>query len=351
MSFHSPIYLYLLLLIPVIIAVYFYSNYRRKSRIRRYGDAELLKSLMPSIAPVRSAVTFWLSLLAFALLVVALARPRYGTHKETVVTKGVEVVVALDVSNSMLAQDIYPNRLEKAKKLIMRMMSKIKGNKVSLIVFAGDAFIQLPATEDYVSANMIVNEIQTGLIKNQGTNVAAAIDLAMNSFSDNEKIGKAIVVITDGENHEEGAVEAAQAAAEKGVKLYVLGVGTTDGGRIPYVEDEIFGKYRKQNSGDKFLRDSKGENVITKLNETAAKEIAAAGNGSYIRVDDSSAAQDYIESELGKLAQDEVKSEVFTKFNEQFDIIGLMAFMLLIIDVVAIAIIDYVYYRKKSAGR
>ena len=129
MSFHSPIYLYLLLLIPVIIAVYFYSNYRRKSRIRRYGDAELLKSLMPSIAPVRSAVTFWLSLLAFALLVVALARPRYGTHKETVVTKGVEVVVALDVSNSMLAQDIYPNRLEKAKKLIMRMMSKIKGNK------------------------------------------------------------------------------------------------------------------------------------------------------------------------------------------------------------------------------
>lgn len=351
MSFHSPIYLYLLLLIPVIIAVYFYSNYRRKSRIRRYGDAELLKSLMPSIAPVRSAVTFWLSLLAFALLVVALARPRYGTHKETVVTKGVEVVVALDVSNSMLAQDIYPNRLEKAKKLIMRMMSKIKGNKVSLIVFAGDAFIQLPATEDYVSANMIVNEIQTGLIKNQGTNVAAAIDLAMNSFSDNEKIGKAIVVITDGENHEEGAVEAAQAAAEKGVKLYVLGVGTTDGGRIPYVEDEIFGKYRKQNSGDKFLRDSKGINVITKLNETAAKEIAAAGNGSYIRVDDSSAAQDYIESELGKLAQDEVKSEVFTKFNEQFDIIGLMAFMLLIIDVVAIAIIDYVYYRKKSAGR
>lgn len=351
MSFHSPIYLYLLLLIPVIIAVYFYSNYRRKSRIRRYGDAELLKSLMPSIAPVRSAVTFWLSLLAFALLVVALARPRYGTHKETVVTKGVEVVVALDVSNSMLAQDIYPNRLEKAKKLIMRMMSKIKGNKVSLIVFAGDAFIQLPATEDYVSANMIVNEIQTGLIKNQGTNVAAAIDLAMNSFSDNEKIGKAIVVITDGENHEEGAVEAAQAAAEKGVKLYVLGVGTTDGGRIPYVEDEIFGKYRKQNSGDKFLRDSKGENVITKLNETAAKEIAAAGNGSYIRVDDSSAAQDYIESELGKLAQDEVKSEVFTKFNEQFDIIGLMAFMLLIIDVVAIAIIDYVYYRKKSAAR
>lgn len=351
MSFHSPIYLYLLLLIPVIIAVYFYSNYRRKSRIRRYGDAELLKSLMPSIAPVRSAVTFWLSLLAFALLVVALARPRYGTHKETVVTKGVEVVVALDVSNSMLAQDIYPNRLEKAKKLIMRMMSKIKGNKVSLIVFAGDAFIQLPATEDYVSANMIVNEIQTGLIKNQGTNVAAAIDLAMNSFSDNEKIGKAIVVITDGENHEEGAVEAAQAAAEKGVKLYVLGVGTTDGGRIPYVEDEIFGKYRKQNSGDKFLRDSKGINVITKLNETAAKEIAAAGNGSYIRVDDSSAAQDYIESELGKLAQDEVKSEVFTKFNEQFDIIALMAFMLLIIDVVAIAIIDYVYYRKKSAAR
>ena len=268
-------------------------------------------------------------------MVFVLARPRYGTKKETIVSKGVEVIVALDISNSMMAEDITPNRLEKAKRLISRMIAQTKGNKFSLIVFAGDAFVQLPITTDHVSANMFLNQVTPALIKRQGTNVGDAIDLACRSFSDNEKIGKAIVLITDGENHEGGAEEAARRAAEQGIKVYVMGIGTTKGGRIPT------GK-----AGD-FLRDREGNIVVTKLNEPMAQSIAAAGNGTYIRVDNTNSAQELIEGELEKLTKDDVKSEVYTKFREQFVPIAILVLILLMADSVAIAIIDYVSRPEK----
>lgn len=335
MIFKDPILLFLLLAIPVLVAIYFYSNYRRKKNIELYGDKELMKALLPRTATVRSRITFWLLLAAFALMVFVLARPRYGTKKETIVSKGVEVIVALDISNSMMAEDITPNRLEKAKRLISRMIAQTKGNKFSLIVFAGDAFVQLPITTDHVSANMFLNQVTPALIKRQGTNVGDAIDLACRSFSDNEKIGKAIVLITDGENHEGGAEEAARRAAEQGIKVYVMGIGTTKGGRIPT------GK-----AGD-FLRDREGNIVVTKLNEPMAQSIAAAGNGTYIRVDNTNSAQELIEGELEKLTKDDVKSEVYTKFREQFVPIALMVLILLMADSVAIAIIDYVSRPEK----
>lgn len=335
MIFKDPILLFLLLAIPVLVAIYFYSNYRRKKNIELYGDKELMKALLPRTATVRSRITFWLLLAAFALMVFVLARPRYGTKKETIVSKGVEVIVALDISNSMMAEDITPNRLEKAKRLISRMIAQTKGHKFSLIVFAGDAFVQLPITTDHVSANMFLNQITPALIKRQGTNVGDAIDLACRSFSDNEKIGKAIVLITDGENHEGGAEEAARRAAEQGIKVYVMGIGTTKGGRIPT------GK-----AGD-FLRDREGNIVVTKLNEPMAQSIAAAGNGTYIRVDNTNSAQELIEGELKKLTKDDVKSEVYTKFREQFVPIAILVFILLMADSVAIAIIDYVSRPEK----
>ena len=335
MIFKDPILLFLLLAIPVLVAIYFYSNYRRKKNIELYGDKELMKALLPRTATVRSRITFWLLLAAFALMVFVLARPRYGTKKETIVSKGIEVIVALDISNSMMAEDITPNRLEKAKRLISRMIAQTKGHKFSLIVFAGDAFVQLPITTDHVSANMFLNQITPALIKRQGTNVGDAIDLACRSFSDNEKIGKAIVLITDGENHEGGAEEAARRAAEQGIKVYVMGIGTTKGGRIPT------GK-----AGD-FLRDREGNIVVTKLNEPMAQSIAAAGNGTYIRVDNTNSAQELIEGELKKLTKDDVKSEVYTKFREQFVPIAILVFILLMADSVAIAIIDYVSRPEK----
>lgn len=339
MIFKDPIFLFLLLAIPVLVAIYFYSNYRRKKNIELYGDKELMKALLPRTAIIRSRITFWLLLSALALMVFVLARPRYGTKKETIVSKGVEVIVALDISNSMMAEDISPNRLDKAKRLISRMIAQTKGNKFSLIVFAGDAFVQLPITTDHISANMFLNQVTPALIKRQGTNVGDAINLACKSFSDNEKIGKAIILITDGENHEGGAEEAARLAAEQGIKVYVMGIGTAKGGRIPT------GK-----AGD-FLRDREGNIVVTKLNEPMAQSIAAAGNGTYIRVDNTNSAQELIESELDKLTKDDVKSEVYTKFREQFGAIALLALIMLIADSAAIAIIDYVSRPVNRRGK
>ena len=336
MSFKDPHFLYILFAVLFFVALYFYSNARRKKNIAQFGDVELLKALIPPSAVLRSRITFWLTTVALVLLVIAVARPRYGTKKETMLTKGVEVVVALDISNSMMAEDITPSRLDKAKRLISRMMTQASGNKFALIVYAGDAFVQMPITDDQVSANMFLNQITPSLIKRQGTNVGEAIDLACRSFSDNEKIGKAIVVITDGENHEGGAEEAARRASELGIKVYVMGIGTAKGGRIPA------GK-----SGE-FLRDREGNIVVTKLNEAMAQSIAAAGNGTYIRVDNTNSAQEFIENELDTLTKDEVKTEVFTKFKEQYGAIALIAFLLLVTDILVVGIIDFVNRPKRK---
>lgn len=338
MIFKDPIFLYMLLVVPLLVAVYIYSNHRRKKNIELYGDKELMKALLPRTAVLRSRITFWLLLVSFVFTLFMLARPRYGTKKETVVAKGVEVVVALDISNSMKAEDIVPSRLDKAKKLISRMITQTEGNKFSLIVFAGDAFVQLPITTDYISANMFLNQVSPSLIDRQGTDVRAAIDLAVKSFSDNKNIGKAVVIITDGENHEGGAEEAAKMAAEQGVKVYVMGIGTPKGGRIPTGEP------------GEFMRDREGNIVVTKLNEAMAQSIANAGKGTYVRVDNTNNAQEFIEKELDKLTKDEVKSEVYTKFREQFGAIAAIVLVLLFADSIAVAVIDYVSRPKEKRG-
>jgi Ca-activated chloride channel family protein len=217
--------LYLLLLVPLLIALYVYSNIRRRRRIRAYGDPALLAPLMPTVSTVRMNAKFWLALAALVCLVFVIARPQFGSKMETVKRQGVETVIALDISNSMLAEDVTPSRLAKSKKLISRLVETFNNDKVGLVVFAGDAFTQLPITTDYVSAKMFLSSINPSLIATQGTDIGAAIRLAIKSFTPAEGVGRAIVVITDGENHEGGAVEAAKEAAEKGMNVYVLGVG------------------------------------------------------------------------------------------------------------------------------
>lgn len=328
MRFANPEYLYMLLLLPVVIGLFIYSNYRRKKNINSYGDPQLLKRLIPSTATLRNRITFWFTFFALALTILLLARPQFGAKKETVTTRGVEIVVALDISNSMLADDISPNRLEKAKRLISRIINKSGENKVALIVFAGDAFVQLPITDDFISAKMFLESISPSLIARQGTDIGAAIDLAAKSFTANEKIGKAIIVITDGENHEGGAEEAAMRAAEKGINIYVLGIGTEKGGRIP-----IEGK-------GEFMRDNEGFVVISKLNEEMAGNIAKAGKGTYVRVDNTNNAQTIIENELDKLQKDDVKTEVYTKYREQFEVLTILVLLLLVAEIVIVTIID-----------
>lgn len=327
MEFESPNYLYLLLIIPLLIALYKYGCYIRKRNIKRYGDPELVKQLIPSHATLRSGIVFWISLLAAAMIILALARPRYGKGKTTIVTKGVEMVVALDISNSMLAEDVSPNRLERAKRLIKRLASELKGNKVALVIFAGDAYVQLPITDDYISIEMFIDNISTNLIETQGTNIAAAIDVASRSFTSNDRIGKAIVLITDAENHEPGAEEAARRAAENGRKIFVLGIGTPEGGLIKYKD----GNYQCDNEG----------NVVkTTLNENVAVGVAKAGNGVYLRVDNTNQAQKFLSDHLAKMNQDETRTDVYSGYEELFIYPAMLAFILLLLDVVILAFID-----------
>ena len=312
--FGEPIYLYLLLIVPFLVVFYLYTNYRRRKRLRQYGDPELMAQYRPD-------VKFWLVTAALVMVIFMLARPQFGSKMETVKRQGVETVVALDISNSMLAQDVTPSRLEKSKKLVSRLVETFNNDKVAMIVFAGEAFTQLPITSDYISAKMFLETISPSLITTQGTDIRGAIGLAMKSFTPNEGVGRAIVLITDGENHEGGAVEAAQQAAEKGVRVFVLGVGSPDGSPIPV-----------EGTND-FRRDKDGNVVVTKLNEQMCQEIAKAGNGMYVRVDNTNNAERALNAEINKLAKADVETQVYTEFDEQFDVLAWLALVLLAVDV------------------
>lgn len=320
--FGEPLYLYLLIVVPILAAFYFYSNYRRRRRLKEYGDMELLKRLMPEVSKYRPDVKFWLLLAAMVMVIFMLAQPQFGSKMETVKRQGIETVVALDISNSMLAQDVAPSRLEKSKKLISRLVETFNNDKVALIVFAGEAFTQLPITSDYVSAKMFLETISPSLISTQGTDIRAAINLAMKSFTPNDGVGRAIVLITDGENHEGGAIEAAQEAAKKGIHVFVLGVGSPDGSPIP-VE-----------GSNEFRRDKDGNVVVTRLNEEMCREIARAGNGMYVRVDNTNNAERALNAEVNKLAKADVETQVFTEFDEQFRVLAWLALILLAVEII-----------------
>ncbi len=316
--FEEPTYLYLLLLLPFLAAFYLYSNYRRRKAIRKFGDPVLMAQLMPDVSKYRPDVKFWLVFAAIGLFAVLLARPQFGSKLETVKRQGVEVMIALDISNSMLAQDVQPSRLEKAKRLVAQLVDKMENDKVGMIVFAGDAFTQLPITSDYISAKMFLESINPSLISKQGTAIGAAINLATRSFTPQEGVGRAVIVITDGENHEGGAVEAAKAAAEKGIQVSVLSVGMPDGAPIPV-----------EGTND-FRRDRDGNVVVTRLNEQMCQEIAQAGDGIYVRVDNSNAAQKVIAQEINKMAKADVETQVYTEFNEQFQAVAWIILLLLL---------------------
>ena len=322
--FADPNFLYLLLLLPFLVALYLYSNYHRRQNIRKYGDPALLKGLMPTISKYRPDIKFWLTFAALTLVILMLARPQFGSKMETVKRSGVEAVIALDISNSMLAEDVTPSRLDKSKKLISRLVDTFNNDKVGLIVFAGDAFTQLPITSDYVSAKMFLETINPSLITTQGTDIGAAIRLAMKSFTPQEGVGRAIIVITDGENHEGGAVEAAKDAAEKGIQVNVLGVGMPEGAPIP-----------AEGTND-YRRDRDGNVIVTRLNEQMCQEIAKAGNGIYVRVDNTNGAQKAISREINKMAKADVETQVYTEFNEQFQAVAWIILLLLLAEMLVL---------------
>jgi Ca-activated chloride channel family protein len=257
---------------------------------------------------------------AIVLIIIVLAQPQFGTKVETVKRQGIEVMIALDVSNSMLAQDIQPSRLDKSKQVLSKLVDGMSEDKIGLIVFAGDAYTQLPITVDYVSAKMFFSSISPQLVPRQGTAIGSAIDLAIKSFGTKGEAGRAIIVITDGENHEDDAIGAAKLAAENGIAVHVIGMGKPDGAPIPV-------------SGTmSFWKDKEGNVVVSKLNEQMCKDIAAAGKGVYVRADNTNAAFRVVNKELDTLAKSDLKTSVFSDYNEQFQSFALLALLLLILD-------------------
>lgn len=320
-KFANPEYLYLLALVPVLVILHVVSGIRRRRKLAEYGDEDLLSRLMPDVSVIRPNIKFWLLFAAYTLGCFLLARPQFGSKQETVTRKGIETVIALDISNSMLADDVAPSRLDKSKRIISNLVDQFKDDKVGLIVFAGDAFVQLPITSDFISAKVFLNTISPGLISRQGTDIKAAIELATRSFTPNEGVGKAIIVITDGENHEGGAEEAAKAAADKGYMVYVMGVGLPSGSPIP---GDRSGEFRK---------DRDGNVVVTRLDEEMCRKIAAAGNGAYFYVDNSNAAEKALQKEIDKLAKADVETTVYTEYDEQFQIIAWMILILILFEI------------------
>lgn len=317
--FENPTYLWLLLVIPFLMIVAFLLWRQRKSKFKKLGDIALVRQLMPDVSRYRPAVKSALLLLSLALIIVMLARPQIGTSISNEKRTGIETIIALDISNSMLAEDVVPSRLEKSKLLVENLINHFTNDKIGLVVFAGDAFVQLPITSDYVSAKMFLQDINPSLIQSQGTDIARALNIAMNSFTQDEHVGKAIILITDGEDNEGGAAEAAKDARKKGISVFILGIGSTKGVPIPL-------------EGGGYLQ-SNGQTVMTALNEQMCKEIAQAGNGSYIHVDNTNDAEDMLDQKLSALQKGETSSVVYSQYNEQFQAVGIIVLLLLVIDV------------------
>ena len=318
--FEDPIYLYLLVLIPLLALICFFMVHQQKKRLRKFGDPELVRQLMPNVSRFRPMVKFYLLLGALALLIVVLARPQLGTKISHEKRTGIETIICMDISNSMLAEDVTPSRLDRAKMMVENLVDHFTNDKIGLIVFAGEAFVQLPITSDYVSAKMFLSSINPSMLSTQGTDIAAAITMASHSFTQEENIGKAIIVITDGEDHEGGALEAAKEAKERGMNTYVLGVGSPNGAPIP------------AGNGD-YMKDNSGQTVMSALNEDMCQQLADAGSGAYIHVENNSNAQEQLDNELDKLAKKETSSTIYSDYDEQFQAVAIIVLLLLILEV------------------
>lgn len=340
--FEDPIYLYALLIIPMIVVLRWLMIHRQKKRMMRFADAELLKQLAPNVSRHRPLVKFWLLMGALALLIVMLARPQMGTKINHEKRTGIETIIAMDISNSMLAEDVTPSRLERAKMMVENLVDHFTNDKIGLIVFAGDAFVQLPITSDYVSAKMFLGNIDPSMIEVQGTDIAAAIRMAASSFTQEQGIGKAIIVITDGEDHEGGALEAARDAKEKGFRVFVLGIGSPKGSPIPI------------SGTNDYIKDETGQTVMSALNEDMCKQVAEAGGGAYIHVENNANAQEQLNAELEKLSKKETSVTIYSDYDEQFPAVAILVLLLLIIEICVLEIRNphlqklHLFNRQKS---
>lgn len=318
--FANPTYLYLLIVIPVFIISYIYMCRKMSRNMRIFGEMPLVKMLTPDVSLGRKNLKFSLLMFALGLMIIMLARPQFGMRNEEVKRSGIEVIIAVDISNSMLCEDIKPNRLEKSKMMVSKLIEHFDEDKVGLVTFAGTALTLLPVTSDYVSAKMFLNQMDPSSASVQGTNISDAIVKASNGFSSKKNVGHALIIITDAEDHEPGALDAAKSASEKGQRIFVLSVGTPEGGAIPMGNNE-------------YKKDKNGNTVITKVNENVAREIAKAGNGVYIHVDQTDMAQRMLENEIEKMQKEDSVVSMYSEYDEQFVAVAILLLIVLALEV------------------
>jgi Ca-activated chloride channel family protein len=315
-------YLWGLLVIPLLILFFIWSRITRKRALKKFGQQEILGQLMPSSSKNRPRFKFLILMLALAFFITGLARPQFGSKLKTVKREGVELIIALDVSNSMMAEDIQPNRLERAKRAISRLVDRLKDDKIGLIVFAGDAYTQLPITSDYNSAKLFLNSVNTQIVPKQGTAIGAAIDLARKSFTPNGEANKGIVIITDGENHEDDAISSAKAAVEEGIIVHTIGMGLPSGSPIPVL----------RGGQTDYLKDRDGNVVVTKLNEQMLEQISAAGEGIYVRANNAQVGLNALFDEINKMEKQEMETRSYSEYDDQFQWFFAVGLFLLLLE-------------------
>ena len=320
--FANSEYLWGLLVIPVLAVFFLWSRYMRRKALRRFGNKQIINELMPFASKSRPVFKFFLFMLALAFFIAGTARPQLGSKLRKIQREGVEIIIALDVSNSMLAQDIQPNRLERAKRAISRMIDRLKDDKIGLIVFAGDAYIQLPITTDYNSAKLFLEAVNTDIVPRQGTAMGAAIELAIRSFTPAEAANKAIIIITDGENHEDDPITAAREAVKNGIVVHSIGMGLPQGAPIPVT----------QNGQTDYMRDRDGKVVITRLDEQMLEQVAAAGNGIYVRANNAQVGLNTLFDEINKLEKEELDTLVYSEYDDQFQYFFAIGILLLLLE-------------------
>jgi Ca-activated chloride channel homolog len=323
LRFAHPEYLYGLILVPVLIIFFLLMMIWRKKAYKRFGESSLVNLLAPDVSKSRPTLKMILFVTAYSLIIIGLANPQIGSKFEEVKRAGVDVIIALDISNSMRAEDIRPNRLERSKLAISKFIDRLENDRIGLIVFAGQAYVQLPITTDFNAAKLFLSTITPDLIPTQGTAIGTAINLAAKSFAGNEKKHKVLVVITDGENHEDDAMEAAKAANEEGIVIHTIGMGSPQGGPIPV--------YHNGTQVD-FLKDRNGSIVITRLDQTGLEQIAGEGKGIFIRASNSDDGMESIMKEIGKMDKKTFETKMFTEYEDRFQYLIGAGLLILIIE-------------------
>ncbi len=321
--FANQQFIHFLYAVPVLVALFFVVLFYKKKALKKIGDNKLIEYLMPDMSKGRPIVKFFFVLFALVAVILAIARPQFGSRLKEVKREGVEIIIALDVSNSMLAEDIQPNRLERAKMAISKLVEKLQDDRIGLIVFAGDAYMQIPITVDYSAIKLFMPSINTRIVPKQGTAIGTAIEMGMRSFDPESDRDKALIIITDGENHEDNAIEMARQAAEKGIIIHTIGMGTPQGAPVPEIN-----KYGRK----VFRKDKQGQIVVSKLDEVTLQKVAMEGGGKYIRASNANLGLNTIFREVSKMEKKEIKKKVYADYDDQFQYLAALALFFLLLE-------------------